>query len=529
MSTETADVCLLLEGTYPYVLGGVSAWVDQIIRGLPELKFALYYIGARRDAAQVAHYKLPSNVTALTEIYLQDRLVDAELKPVALPVEMRVALYETLAKFYLAESKSEQAALFWTALDELSDAGKNFTFGNLLHDRESWEMLRAAYEKFAPDESFIDFFWTARFTHLPLWTLWCDLDNVPRARLYHAPSAGYAGWIGSVAARQRRAPFLLTEHGIYTKERIAEISKAGWIYEADRPHISFTGGLGSLKQMWISLFMFLGQIAYDTAARIVTLYEGNAATQVEFGADADAITVIPNGIEPSRFDAIYAAHLKRWQTEPVEKFVGFIGRVVPIKDVKTLLRAARLVIEKLPETQFLIAGPYQEDPNYYDECRKIVELLGIEKRVHFLGMQKIIEILPKMDVLVLTSISEGLPLVVLEGFAAGKPSVATDVGACRELIFGRSPEDRALGRAGRLTKILSPAETANGLLSILTDPGQMRRMSTAGRKRAEQFYSMGSMLGAYRDLYAQLPAQHERRMENLFGRARRGATSSTIN
>jgi hypothetical protein len=71
-------------------------------------------------------------------------------------------------------------------------------------------------------------------------------------------------------------------------------------------------------------------------------------------------------------------------------------------------------------------------------------------------------------------------------------------------MFGRTPPDRALGRAGRLTKIMSPAETAHALIAILSNPETCVKMGVAGRKRAEQFYSMTTMLGDYRDLYNEL-------------------------
>ena len=172
--------------------------------------------------------------------------------------------------------------------------------------------------------------------------------------------------------------------------------------------------------------------------------------------------------------------------------------------ISTLLRAASSVCEKVPEAEFLLAGPYGEDPVYYEECRKICNLLNIEKKVHFMGMQKVMEVLPKMDVIVLTSISEGLPLVILEGMASGIPIVATDVGACRELIFGRTPKDRMLGRAGRITKILSPAETSNALVQLLKSPESMRNAAEAGYQRTVQFYSMELMIPSYRDLYMEM-------------------------
>ena len=86
----------------------------------------------------------------------------------------------------------------------------------------------------------------------------------------------------------------------------------------------------------------------------------------------------------------------------------------------------------------------------------MVNEFGLEKIVLFLGSQNILKVLDQLDVMILTSLSEGLPLVILEAFSAGIPVVATDVGACRELIHGRTPEDQALGPAGIITKASSP-------------------------------------------------------------------------
>src|SRR5258705_11993842 len=63
-----ADVCLVLEGTYPYVQGGVSAWAHDLIRGLPHLRFAIVHIGPEKGAYQRRHYELPENVVTLTDL-----------------------------------------------------------------------------------------------------------------------------------------------------------------------------------------------------------------------------------------------------------------------------------------------------------------------------------------------------------------------------------------------------------------------------------------------------------------------------
>lgn len=510
-SSEEADIVLMLEGTYPYVLGGVSSWVDQIVKGLPEFKFGLFFIGSTREQAKKPLYTLPPNIVSVTEVFMHDRLHELELTPASTPPALRKNIYEHLGAFYLSDALPDRLNAFWKLIQELKLAGDEFTFGNLMRDPEAWEIMREVYGRFCPDESFIDFFWTSRFVHLPLWALWKAHPKMPKAKLYHSISTGYAGFAGAIGAKLHNIPYLVTEHGIYTKERLAEISQADWIYENESLYVDYQGGLGKLKQLWMAMFGFLGHCTYETASQIVTLYEGNTLLQIEHGANPDKIRIIPNGIDPSKFNAIYDQQMARWQSAPDKKYVGFIGRVVPIKDVKTLIRAARLVIERMPEVEFLIAGPYSEDPTYFDECQKIAKLLRIDQHVHFMGMQKIMEVLPKMDVMVLTSISEGLPLVSLEAMAAGLPQVSTDVGACRELIFGRTPEDKALGRAGRLTKILSPAETASALLALLNNPSLIRRCGESGRKRAESFYSMKMMLDAYRDLYGQyvLPQSKE--------------------
>lgn len=496
-----ADVAFILEGTYPYVQGGVSSWVDQIIRGLPDVSFALFFIGSNRDQAQKQMYTLPPNVVHLSEMFLHEKLPEEELTPVEGPADLRADFYDCLEDFYEADGMKERVDCFWELLERLEALRGAITFGNLLADREAWNIIKASCTRYCPNESFIDFFWTARFLHLPIWRLWMALEKVPKARLIHSASAGYAGLVASICSRQRKVPFLLTEHGIYTKERIAEISQADWIYEGFTDEINFHEGLGKLKQLWIGFFTLQGKLAYETAAKIITLYDGNVTTQIEFGAPPEKTLVIPNGIDPGKFDGIREVILGRWNPEPEKKYVGFIGRVVPIKDVKTLLRAARVVCEKIPNVEFLIAGPYAEDMDYFEECQKIVKLLDIEDQVRFLGMQKLMDILPRIDVMVLTSISEGLPLVILEAHAAGLPVVATDVGACRELIFGRLPEDRALGTSGRITKILSPPETATALVSLLQNPDEWRRAGVAGRRRVEDHYTMSSVLEAYRQLY----------------------------
>lgn len=181
-----------------------------------------------------------------------------------------------------------------------------------------------------------------------------------------------------------------------------------------------------------------------------------------------------------------------------------IGRVVPIKDIKTFIRAMLTVVREYPDAEGWIAGPEDEDAEYARECRSLAQSLGLADKVKFLGFQKIDELLPKVGVLVLSSISEALPLVVLEGFAAGVPCVTTDVGSCSELVFGLPGDDAALGAAGDVVRIADPAALAGAALGLLQHPERWRAAQAAGIARVERYYTQEQMVGSYRELYTEL-------------------------
>lgn len=165
------------------------------------------------------------------------------------------------------------------------------------------------------------------------------------------------------------------------------------------------------------------------------------------------------------------------------------------------------VVRQYPDAQGWIAGPEDEDPEYARECRSLAESLGLADKVKFLGFQRIDELLPKVGVLVLSSISEALPLVVLEGFAAGVPCVTTDVGSCRQLIFGLPGEDAALGAAGDVVRIADPAALAEKAIGLLGSPDAWHAAQLAGIRRVERYYTQEMMVGSYRELYTRLMAQ----------------------
>ena len=315
-------------------------------------------------------------------------------------------------------------------------------------------------------------------------------------------STGYAGYLAALAKLRFRVPMMVTEHGIYNKERRIEIATAAWIPASRQRRALLDVNAPYFKKMWNRNFAMLSRACYEQADRIYTLYSGNKAEQVRDGADPDKIEVVPNGIDVARFATTAQRHRERAEGAPFT--VGFVGRVCPIKDVRTFVTAMRLVADVVPDVRVRVLGPMQEDREYADDCQRLASELGLQDNLHFEGKKNLTDELDTLDVLVLTSISEAQPLVVLEAGAVGVPVVTSDVGCCRELLEGRTAEDRALGPGGRLTPIASPGATARAVLGLYADPELRRSMGESLKQRVERFYSQSAMIETYRAIYTQL-------------------------
>ncbi len=131
----------------------------------------------------------------------------------------------------------------------------------------------------------------------------------------------------------------------------------------------------------------------------------------------------------------------------------------------------------------------------------MVEHFSLEKTVEFTGQVKIDDYLPHIDLVVVTSISEAQPLVILEAGASGIPTVATNVGACPELIEGRSDEDPKLGMGGAVVPLSNPSATADAVYRLLTDREHYKACAEAMRQRVATYYTKQLQHQAYNDVY----------------------------
>ena len=488
-AARETDVCILVEGCYPYVPGGVSGWIDWLIRSQTESSFSVVALWPK-PTDQAPRYALPPNVTALHHLYLQD-FGDEPMRRALNPPGV-----ERLGDALSALMGTGGSVPLEAAIAEIRSMRRHVSLPRLFNSPLAWDICRRTYEQEMPYCSFLHFFWAWRAL---LGGLLATLEfPLPKAKVYHTISTGYAGVLAARAAHETGRPSLLTEHGIYTNERRIELLMASWVADTvDKGHALADPRL-DLRDMWVRAFEAYARTCYEGCTEVVTLYEDNQQAQRALGATGDNLTVIANGIDLKRFERLRPAGPSQRPT------VALIGRVVPIKDVKTFITAAGLLRERIPEVAALIMGPTDEDPQYFEECRALTGELGLERTVTFTGTVNIADYMERIHVVALTSLSESQPLVILEAGAAGIPFVATNVGSCREIIDGRPEETPPLGPGGLITSLAAPAEVAAAIGDLLADEARRRRCGDALRERVRRYYTSEQAASAYRALYRRL-------------------------
>ncbi|MEK6623534.1 MAG: GT4 family glycosyltransferase PelF, partial [Bdellovibrionota bacterium] len=220
-----SDVCLILEGTYPYVTGGVSACVYQLIQNTPHISYDIIYIGATKNNSLGYKYPIPPNVKYFREIYLYEYSIPEG------PIDLNFTIdHALIADFH--QALTTQNMLKFEELFIKIFQNEHFPSPeDMLRSRQVWQYLEQAYRRLFPGEtgpSFIDYFYTWRFSHFPIFKMLTT--EIPHARVYHSFCTGYAGLLATIAKIKTGRPYLLSEHGIYSNEREIEISLSDWIY-----------------------------------------------------------------------------------------------------------------------------------------------------------------------------------------------------------------------------------------------------------------------------------------------------------
>lgn len=471
-------ICFVCEGCYPYIAGGVSSWLHDLIKQMPENEVIIWAIGANESMKGDFAYELPENVTEVREIFLDSMLNvhrDNNRK-----IRLTAVQEAEIEKMFSCEDPDWDVITSTFASDGINPV-------DFMLDASFLRILKRVCIAKHPDLAFTDYFWATRSMFLPL--LFLLHSEMPDADLYHSVSCGYAGILASAASKKYKRPYVLTEHGIYTREREEELIKAAWV-NPDQ------------KDIWISLFYMFSRCAYRSADLVTSLFQHASEVQRELGCDPDKQLVIPNGVNTDLFSAVPP------KKEDGYIDVGAIVRIVPIKDIKTMLYAFARVRRSNDRVRLHILGPTTEDPEYYDECLSLRDELGLGDSVVFTGRVKTWEYLEKLDFTLLTSISEGMPLSVLEGMAAERPAVTTNVGCCGELIHGVNDN---YGDAGFVVPAMHYKHIADAILKLADNPALIKIMGQNGHDRVMKYFRHDDMIKKYKAAYQTAIEINERR------------------
>lgn len=175
---------------------------------------------------------------------------------------------------------------------------------------------------------------------------------------------------------------------------------------------------------------------------------------------------------------------------PDQPVVGTVARLEPVKDQATLLGAFERVVAAVPEARLVLIGDGSVRAALEEQARSP----GLAGKVHFLGRRPdVAALLPVMDIFALSSVSEGLPLTILEAMAAALPCVSTAVGAVPEAIVE--------GETGHVVPVGNPDALAAALLPLVRDAALRKRQGTAGQTRARALFDLHQMTRRYEDLW----------------------------
>lgn len=463
-------IALVTEATYPHALGGVSVWCDELIRGLEHFQFDVYAIC---DApARETLWAAPSNVTSLG------------LVPIGVPTRQpwrrfpagdREEFDAAFERFCLALFAPTSPSVFVDSLEQLRAAFEWVPPSVGLRMHSSVTTLSSVWSRHGVDERSSSGSPTvgdvvgalSMFDSLlrPL-----DIAIAP-CDVVHSTANGLANLIAFGAKWDLGVPLVLTEHGVYLRER----------YLAEPPE----GETRAVSVLRMKFFRALNSAGLHMADRLSPVTEFNARWEERTGASPERIRVIHNGVDPERFE----------QVSPPSgpPTVSFIGRLDPLKDLVTLIEAFALTVEEVPRARLRIFGPVQPgNEGYYERLVRLVAERGLTDKVSFEGRLEDPRIAYQSGhVVALSSISEGLPYTLIEAMMSGCATVSTDVGGVAEVV----------GDAGRLVSPRDPRAFADALVDLLRNPKRRRRMAGDARLRASQLFTTQRFVTAYEGLY----------------------------
>jgi glycosyltransferase involved in cell wall biosynthesis len=234
------------------------------------------------------------------------------------------------------------------------------------------------------------------------------------------------------------------------------------------------------------------RLMLNRAARVVTVSDALRRDLLRLRPQASAKSLtIPNGIDTQAGPSVSPEETRRSLGIPTDVLlVGMVARLAPQKGIREFLHASRLLCDRHPTVRAVLVG----SGPLWEEAERLHAELGLGDRLLLVGeAPSAREIMAALDVLVVSSISEGSSVVAMEAMALSKPVAATSVGGIPEVV--------ADGETGLLVPPGDPAALAEAVLGLLADPERAGNMGARGRARAVEHFDVRTMIARTRDLY----------------------------
>ncbi|MGC5342328.1 GT4 family glycosyltransferase PelF [Streptomyces sp. DT24] len=470
---DAARVTLLTEGTYPHSHGGVSVWCDQLVAGMPDIEFDVIAVtGTGRESTV---WDLPAQVSQVTSVPMWGPAPDGSA-PRGRRLRRLMAAYES---FLTALLDPDAEAGFAPGLYELARAAQDGVLSPALRDDQAVRVLTAVWNRkgLPVREARPTLYDAVTATGLLEHALRPFAARPPEQGVTHAVSGGVAALPGLAAAEFHGVPLLLTEHGVYLRERYLGYRTAPYRWP--------------VKAVLLGFFRLLAEETYRRAALITPGNRYNRLWEEQGGADPNLIRTVYNGVDPAAFPPA--------GPEPDRPTLSWAGRVDPIKDLETLIRAFAQVRAERPDAALRIFGGTPRGGEAYRErCEKLAASLGHADAVTFEGrVDDIRDAYAAGNVVMLSSISEGFPFTLIEAMSCGRATVSTDVGGVSE----------AVGPTGLVVPPRDPAAMAAAALELLADPPRRAAMGEAARLRVIEQFTLRQTVDTFRAIYLELCAR----------------------
>jgi polysaccharide biosynthesis protein PelF len=462
-------IAMMTEGTYPHGFGGVSVWCDQLIRGMPGYDFCLVAIVA--TGAEPVAWELPHNVTSVSTVPLWG--AQPARRTASRQVEMPLRLLDEFVDTLL-DSSAEAQPRFGSALRELFEFAQLGDLSAALASEQAVRLLSEAWadRRPGPASALPNMHDALKAIQLLDHSL-RPLSHAPvKADVAHAVANGL-GVLPALAAKwQHGVPIIVTEHGVYLREQYLQNRNGSnrW----------------PVKALYLAFIRRLCALGYSEAATITPGNVYNRRWEEKLGADPARIRTVYNGVDPANFPAL--------EGEPETPTISWVGRIDPIKDLETLLRAFALVHKQMPEARLRMFGsPPKGGASYLQRCHALAAELGVDGAATFEGrIESVRDAYAAGNIVILSSVSEGFPYSLIEAMTCGRACVATDVGGVTELV----------GDTGLVVPPRSPEPMAEACLTLLRDEDMRHRLGAAARTRALENFTVDAALSTFDEIYS---------------------------